>query len=172
LDQRPQFYNMIIFVFEGHKRGYLCAEFMLILKTKMRGIRSLLKSLLICGIRIWLQNLFCPSVGEMSLCSPSNHISTYRLVQLKIQASPKKEDPTGTFVLPISWCSQNDDHPEKKHLTRFGYVPNMKVLKKKDPSIFLFTYWNLSLKSGYRGRNLKSDKFGPFFFSWKMFWHK
>jgi hypothetical protein len=37
------------------------------------------------------------------------------------------------FYLPILWCSQSGDHPENK-LAKFGYIPEMKVLKKKDPS--------------------------------------
>jgi hypothetical protein len=116
-----------------------------------------------------LPSLFCPSVDEMSLCSPSNHISTYHLVQLKIQASSKNEDRTCTFVLPILWCSQNDDHPDTKIFDQIWLYTKYESFFKKDSSIFLFTYWNLSYKSGYWGKILKSEKFGPFFFPWKMF---
>ncbi len=142
---------------------------MLILKTKMRGIRSLLNLLLICGIRILTSNLFYPSVDQMSLCSPSNHISTYHLVQLKIQASPKNEDQTGTFVLPILWCSQNDDHPERKHLTRFGYTPNMN-LKKKDPSCLPIGTYHKNL--AIEGEFWNLTNLGHFFVHEKMFWYK
>jgi len=33
-------------------------------------------------------------------------------------------------------------------LARFGYMLDMKAEKKQNPSIFLATYWNSSLKSG------------------------
>jgi hypothetical protein len=35
-----------------------------------------------------------------------------------------------------------DDHPETI-LANSGYMPDMKVEKNQDPSIFLATYWNL-----------------------------
>jgi hypothetical protein len=46
-------------------------------------------------------------------------------------------------------CSQRGDYPEN-NLAKFGYILDMKVerRKKQNPSIFLATYWNLSLKSG------------------------
>jgi hypothetical protein len=37
--------------------------------------------------------------------------------------------------------SQGGDHPET-NLANSGYMPDMKVEKNQDPSIFLATYWN------------------------------
>jgi hypothetical protein len=42
--------------------------------------------------------------------------------------------------------SQGDDHLET-NLANSGYMPDMKVEKNQDPSIFLATYWNLLQKS-------------------------
>jgi len=49
-------------------------------------------------------------------------------------------------LLRILWCSQSGDHPEN-NLAKFGYILDMKI-EKQNPSIFLATYRNLSLKSG------------------------
>jgi hypothetical protein len=53
-------------------------------------------------------------------------------------------------------CSQRGDYPEN-NLANFGYILDMKVGKriKQNPSIFLATYWILSLKSG----DLKNNSF-------------
>ncbi len=46
-------------------------------------------------------------------------------------------------------CSRRGDYPEN-NLAKFGYILDMKVGKriKQNPSIFLATYWILTLKSG------------------------
>jgi hypothetical protein len=63
-------------------------------------------------------------------------------------------------------CSQRGDYPEN-HLAKFGYILDMKVGKrvKQNPSIFLASYWILSLKSGDLKKKipLKSGEFGSFF---------
>jgi hypothetical protein len=48
-------------------------------------------------------------------------------------------------MFSILWCSQIGDHHHhlEEHLAIFGYKPDMKVNKYKDPSIALATYWNL-----------------------------
>jgi hypothetical protein len=55
------------------------------------------------------------------------------------------------YLRPRGWgrCSQRGDYPEN-NLAKFGYILDMKVGKriKQNPSIFLATYWILSLKSG------------------------
>jgi hypothetical protein len=60
--------------------------------------------------------------------------------------NPKNQSQAG-FLLRILWCSQSDDRPEN-NLAKFGYILEMKVEKKQNPSIFLATYWNLSQNSG------------------------
>jgi hypothetical protein len=58
------------------------------------------------------------------------------------------------------------NHPEN-NLAKFGYILDMKVEKKQNPSIFLATYWNLSQNSGDFNFNFfspsKSGVFGSFF---------
>ncbi len=65
-------------------------------------------------------------------------------------------------------CSQSGDYPEN-HLAKFGYVLNMKVEEKQNPSIFLATYWNLALKSGdlKEKKNLQNLENLGYFFSTK-----
>jgi len=53
----------------------------------------------------------------------------------------QSQSQAGIF-LRILWCSQGGDHPEI-NLANYGYIPDMKVEKNQDPSIFLATYWNL-----------------------------
>jgi hypothetical protein len=48
----------------------------------------------------------------------------------------------GFFWWGFLWCSQGGDHPET-NLANSGYMPDKKVEKNQDPSIFLTTYWNL-----------------------------
>jgi hypothetical protein len=45
------------------------------------------------------------------------------------------------FFLRILGCSQGGDHPET-NLANSGYMPDMKVKKHQDPSIFFPIYWN------------------------------
>ncbi len=64
-------------------------------------------------------------------------------------------------------CSQSGNYPEND-LAKFGYILDMKVEEKKNPSIFLATYWNLALKSGDL-RKKNSSNSGKFV--WVFFLH-
>ncbi len=41
------------------------------------------------------------------------------------------------------WCSQSGDNPEN-NLAKLGYIVDVKVEKKQNPSIFLATFWKLA----------------------------
>ncbi len=68
----------------------------------------------------------------------------------------------GFFFPPQFWCSWSGGHPYDD-LARFGYMLDMKAQNKQNPSIFLATYWNSSLKSGDLDCFIwKSGEFGAF----------
>jgi hypothetical protein len=54
-----------------------------------------------------------------------------------LQTSPEPWGSAG-FLLMILWCSQSVDHAEN-NLAKFGYILDIKVEEKQDPSIFFAT---------------------------------
>jgi len=126
-------------------------------------------------LKLWLADLFVWCVHEYIL--PHFHtISCF----LKYRDPQKCESSTleryGHFrwgskaglLLRILWCSQSGNHSQN-NLVKFGYILDMKVEKKQNPSVFLATYSNLSLKAGGLKKNFFKiwAKLGSFFL-WKI----
>jgi hypothetical protein len=64
--------------------------------------------------------------------------------------SPKKGQLVPLqLLLMILWCSQSGDYPEND-LAKFGYIIDIQVEKKQNPSIFLTAFWKLLQGAGDR----------------------